>query len=622
MYAANHWGGSFEIQVEAEDENSPDLDLDRAALPRQQLDDAQQGWLLEPCGESKKTNNYIDLGCIVCKRKLFNWVLLSSLIACVVTAIPIFVVKMIPKHKELVLLPDEYTEALHKALKFFNAQKSGHLPRSNGIPWRGDCGVNNIQQLPDVKAGLVGGYYDSGKNIKFHFPMAFSMTLLSWSVIEYGHKYDAIGEHDHIRDIIKWGTDYLLRTFNSSASTIDKIYIQVGVAKKDSTTPDDGYCWQRPENINYPQPILSAPSAPDLSSEVASALASASIVFRDDTSYSKKLVEAAETAYQFATKSKEQTPYSFRNELIEPFYNSTGYWDEFIWGAAWLFYATGNYSYLSLATENKLLEKAEGFSNLSSDSSVFSWDNKLPGAELLLARLRIFLNPGYPYEEMLRIYHNATNRNMCSYLRQFNVFNWTRGGLIQLNHGGPRPLQYAAKAAFLASLYADYMNASNIPGWYCGPEYFDSDTLRKFAVSQVNYILGSNPMNMSYVVGHGHNYPRHVHHRGASIPNDGNSYSCTGGWKWRDRKSMNPNTITGAMVAGPDRSDQFFDIRNSENYTEPTLAGNAGLVAALISLTSSGGSSGSDGGIDRNTIFSSMRPFYSNSPPPPFIWKP
>lgn len=203
---------------------------------------------------------------------------------------------------------------------------------------------------------------------------------------------------------------------------------QVGVAKKGSTTPDDGYCWQRPENINYPQPILSAPSAPDLSSEVAAALASASIVFRDDTSYSRKLVEAAETAYQFATKSKEQTPYSFRNELIEPFYNSTGYWDEFIWGAAWLFYATGNYSYLSLATENKLLEKAEGFSNLSSDSSVFSWDNKLPGAELLLARLRIFLNPGYPYEEMLRIYHNATDRNMCSYLRQFNVFNWTRGG--------------------------------------------------------------------------------------------------------------------------------------------------------------------------------------------------
>jgi endoglucanase len=78
-----------------------------------------------------------------------------------------------------------------------------------------------------VKGGLVGGYYDAGDNIKFHFPMAFSMTLLSWSVLEYSAKYKAVGEYDHVRELIKWGTDYLLLTFNSSASTIDKIYAQV-----------------------------------------------------------------------------------------------------------------------------------------------------------------------------------------------------------------------------------------------------------------------------------------------------------------------------------------------------------------------------------------------------------
>ncbi|OAY78474.1 Endoglucanase 21, partial [Ananas comosus] len=35
------------------------------------------------------------------------------------------------------------------------------------------------------------------------------------------------------------------------------------------------------------------------------------------------------------------------------------------------------------------------------------------------------------------------------------------------------------------------------------------------------------------------------------------------------------------MVAGPDRHDGFRDVRTNYNYTEPTLAGNAGLVAAL-----------------------------------------
>ncbi|KAL5063649.1 hypothetical protein RYX36_025386, partial [Vicia faba] len=47
----------------------------------------------------------------------------------------------------------------------------------------------------------------------------------------------------------------------------------------------------------------------------------------------------------------------------------------------------------------------------------------------------------------------------------------------------------------------------------------------------------------------------------------------------------NPNTLVGAMVAGPDRHDGFHDVRSNYNYTEPTLAGNAGLVAALVALS-------------------------------------
>lgn len=134
---------------------------------------------------------------------------------------------------------------------------------------------------------------------------------------------------------------------------------------------------------------------------------------------------------------------------------------------------------------------------------------------------------------------------------------------------------------------------------------------------QIEYILGNNPMKMSYVVGYGSKFPRHVHHRGASTPKDGRKYSCTGGWKWRDSTKPNPNNITGAMVGGPDHLDQFRDNRRNPNYTEPTMAGNAGLVAALVSLTSTGGL-----GIDKNTIFSAVPPLYPKSPPPPPPWRP
>ena len=122
---------------------------------------------------------------------------------------------------------------------------------------------------------------------------------------------------------------------------------------------------------------------------------------------------------------------------------------------------------------------------------------------------------------------------------------------------------------------------------------------------------------MSYLVGYGSHYPKHVHHRGASIPNNKVKYNCKGGWKWRDTNKPNPHTIVGAMVAGPDRKDGFRDVRTNYNYTEPTLAGNAGLVAALVAL-----SGDSDTQIDKNTIFSAVPPMFPTPPPPPAPWKP
>ncbi|XP_007028162.2 PREDICTED: endoglucanase 12 [Theobroma cacao] len=619
MHARNHWGGSFDVN-HGEEEKSWNTEWDRAALQSQQqdrsLDETQQGWLLGP-PQTKKKDKYVDLGCIVCSRKAFKWTLISILSAFIVIAVPIIIAKSLPKHTRRPPPPDNYTVALRKALLFFNAQKSGNLPKNNGISWRGNSGLNDGKEEMDLKGWLVGGYYDAGDNTKFHFPMAFSMTMLSWSLIEYSHKYQSIGEYDHIRDLIKWGTDYLLLTFNSSATKIDKIYCQVGGSLNGSiATPDDHYCWMRPEDMDYKRPVQTADAGPDLAGEMAAALAAASIVFRDNGAYSRKLIKGAQTVFAFARDGSKRRSYSRGNPYIQPYYNSSGYYDEYMWGAAWLYYATGNVSYISLATNPGLSKNSKALYDIPTNRAL-SWDNKLPAAMLLLTRYRIFLSPGYPYEDMLHMYHNVTALTMCSYLKEFHYFNWTQGGMIQLNLGKPNPLQYVANAAFLANLFADYLNATGVPGWNCNSRFFSSEYLRNFATSQVDYILGKNPMNMSYVVGYDKKFPRHVHHRGASIPHNNIKYSCTGGWKWRDSQNPNPNNITGAMVGGPDQFDHFRDVRTNSNYTEPTLAGNAGLIAALASLTRSGGH-----GIDKNTIFSAVPPLYPKSPPPPAPWRP
>jgi endoglucanase len=105
---------------------------------------------------------------------------------------------------------------------------AGPLPKHNGVSWRGNSCMKDGLSDSTVRRSLVGGFYDAGDAIKFNYPMAWSMTMLSWSVIEYRAKYEAIGELDHIRELIKWGTDYILKTFNSSADTIDRIVAQVG----------------------------------------------------------------------------------------------------------------------------------------------------------------------------------------------------------------------------------------------------------------------------------------------------------------------------------------------------------------------------------------------------------
>lgn len=62
------------------------------------------------------------------------------------------------------------------------------------------------------------------------------------------------------------------------------------------------------------------------------------------------------------------------------------------------------------------------------------------------------------------------------------------GGLLELNHGAPQPLQYSVNAAFLATLYSDYLDAADTPGWYCGPNFYSTNELRQFARSQVMHL--------------------------------------------------------------------------------------------------------------------------------------
>ncbi|GMP79714.1 hypothetical protein CsSME_00035150 [Camellia sinensis var. sinensis] len=559
-----------------------------------------------------------DFNLVITDRKYFKRFIIIVVAIVLAVTLLVLLLNFLPHKHNHHAYSKNLTLALNQALVFFDAQKSGYLPKNNSVKFRGDSGLHD-GNTSSMETDLIGGFYDSGNNIKFSFPTAYTITLLSWTVIEYHQKYEDIGELEHVKDIIKWGADYLLKAFappNITSGLPPTLYSQVGSTSNDTKIENDINCWQRPEDMAYPRPVsLCGSTASDLAGEIVAALSAASLVFKEDTDYSTKLIKSAEELFEIAigVDQKQKGMYTAILDCggqATQFYNSTSYQDELVWGGTWLFFATGNTSYLGYATENFFLAEKE---ELFSEKGIFYWNNKLTANAVLLTRLRFFRDLGYPYEDAFTESSNRTDLLMCSYLFDL-AFKKTEGGLILLKPDYGAPLQYAVTASFLSKLYSDYLELLHRSGSSCSPTYssaFSRDTLRRFSKSQVDYILGDNPMKTSYVVGFGASYPNQVHHRAASIPWDGQAHSCAEGDKWLNSKEANPNELLGAMVGGPDQNDIFLDEREKPWFTEPSISSNAGLVAALIALHEPPrkllDSSGSKLGIDQMGMFGNIK---------------
>ncbi|KAI3874877.1 hypothetical protein MKW98_019450 [Papaver atlanticum] len=124
----------------------------------------------------------------------------------------------------------------------------------------------------------------------------------------------------------------------------------------------------------------------------------------------------------------------------------------------------------------------------------------------------------------------------------------------------------------------------------CGDEEVDSGDLYNFVQLQVDYILGNNPLNMSYMVGFGTNYPQYIHHRASSIvsyKDDISRILCEQGFHaWYNRTEPNPNVLHGAVVGGPNKGDRFTDDRANYKQNEPSTVTVAPFVAVFLFILS------------------------------------
>ncbi|KAF6165208.1 hypothetical protein GIB67_007193 [Kingdonia uniflora] len=474
-------------------------------------------------------------------------------------------VQMRPKN-----VMQKYANALEVAMKFFDVQKAGKLVNTN-ISWRGDSALKDGSQ---AGLDLSKGMYDAGDHIKSSYPMAFTATMLSWAILEYGDHMDMVKQLEPARDSLKWITDYLINAHPSP----NKLYFQVGDPEVDHR------CWEKPETMDDNRPLLyineSKPGS-DVAGEASAALASASIVYKKiDPKYSGELLTHAQQLHTFATTYNDSYITSFPK--MQNYYNSSGFKDEILWSSIWLFHATHNKSYLTFV---QALSDDNDYMGLGG-MTVFSLDDKSCAAQLLVARLSFFdtgtVKASDKIGQDFRIY---TDVSVCGMLpgAPLQLYEMTKGGLIWEDN--KNALEYPVAQAFLTLLYSDYMLSSNMKKLNCDGKYFTPADLRKFAISQVNFVLGQNEKRMSYLVGYGTKYPQFVHHRGASIPAD-ETPSCKKGFEWLNSTKPNPNIATGAMVGGPNLDGEFSDMRKNLEQLEPFTYNSALLVGLLSGLVS------------------------------------
>lgn len=91
---------------------------------------------------------------------------------------------------------------------------------NNKVIWRGDSALNDGNE---EGIDLSKGMYDAGDHMKFGFPMAFTATVLSWAILEYGDQMEVVDQLQPAKESLKWITDYLV----NSHPTPNQLYVQV-----------------------------------------------------------------------------------------------------------------------------------------------------------------------------------------------------------------------------------------------------------------------------------------------------------------------------------------------------------------------------------------------------------
>ena len=429
----------------------------------------------------------------------------------------------------------DYNDALEKSIWFFDANKCGPEVGINNVfsTWRGPCHTTDGS---DAGVDLTGGYHDAGDHVKFGLPQAWSASILGYALYEYPQVFNDAGVKPKLLSTLKHFTDYFLRSHTSGTT----FYYHVGDGNADHSY------WGPPETQTTPRPSIAAtPSAPasDVCGQTAAALALMYLNYSStDAAYANQCLNAAISIYQLGLDNLGRSSDGGGGS----FYRSSSHFDDLGWGGIWLSIATGDNSYLT---------PIDGWLDISNDYGDNNYDKHWAPAWDDITVL-----------VLLKMHEITGTQKYLTGLT--NNLNWfinscpkTPYGLPWLDNWGV--LRYASCEAGVG---------------YLANKKFGFNNYLPLADLTIDYALGSNPRNSSYLTGWGANPPVHPHHRA----NEPDFYYPHSG---------NTNGIIGGLVGGPDQNDQYIDDIAVFERSEVGLDYNASFILGLAGkiFTSGGG---------------------------------
>lgn len=344
----------------------------------------------------------------------------------------------------------DYNTALKDAIYFYDGNKCGKdVARENVFKWRRACHVTDGS---DVKLDLSGGFHDAGDHVKFGLTQGYTASILGWSLYEYKDIFMVTGLTPKLLSTLKYFTDYFLKSHPKN----ELFYYQVGNGVADHSD------WFSPEYQLGDRPTLYYVDPKHPASDVCGVTAAAlALMYLNskvvDPVYAERCLKAAKELYAMGKKypglSRGQT-----------FYQSGSYRDDLAWGAFWLYQIEHNNIYLT-DIQNYLTQTGTSGTNPFRDQWTMSWDDLYLPVMLKMAE-----------QTGEAKYHHALSYNLNYWKKELKT---TPGGLKYRDQWGV--LRYAAAESFLALLY--YRDTKD-------------DSLKVFARSQLDYILGNNPAKL------------------------------------------------------------------------------------------------------------------------------